>query len=134
MWNGLFFMERVVGNYHVNAYKAKQLAKQTKQNAQSLPPMLQAAGGQAQQPPLSPDSKAVETAMGGAAGAAATHHHGGDAYESADHFTPGTLPFMGMRVSVSKDDLRQVEDKARRSSLPSRLPDAYPASLAKKAQ
>jgi len=70
-WNGLFFMERVVGNYHVCSYKAK-LARTTT-----------AATGQG---PMSPPS----------------------AYETEEHLAVG-LPGMGMRISVSHQELRAIE-------------------------
>ena len=65
-WNGLFFMERVVGNFHVGAYKHLQKGL----------------------PGLTKESQD---------------------YSSDDHFG-GSVPGLGMRVSVSKQDLQQLEN------------------------
>lgn len=78
-WNGLFFMERVVGNYHVCEYKAKLEKKAKKEASESFVPSP-VKGGQ-------------------------------NVYESTEHFS-GSLPFMGMRVSVSKNDLQEIEKEA----------------------
>ena len=105
MWNGLFFMERVVGNYHVCAYKAKQETKKAKGSDElAAPPMSPVAE--------LPGSKADRRASDGFA------------YESKEHFTSG-LPFMGMRVAVSRDDLQQLE-KEYEAKKPTTRGDAYP--------
>ena len=48
-------------------------------------------------------------------------------YESSDHFT-GSIPFVGMRVSVSKDDLKAISGGT--SVGVPRAPDAYPMAEA----
>lgn len=68
VWNGLFFMERVVGNYHVCAYKAR-LAKKSSD-------------------------------------AAATTYD--TTYTTEEHMSAG-VPGMGVRISVSTQDLQKIE-------------------------
>ena len=109
-WNGLFFMERVVGNYHVNAYKAKLQQREMKlshKDAAPAPISLGANGNGGGQ--SSPDSAPPGTP---------------NVYETSDHFS-GSLPFMGMRVSVSKDDLKQLQKEGGGGNY-RRAPDAYP--------
>ena len=120
MWNGLFFMERVVGNYHVCEYKEKlkQQQRAIDPNADPSSPLLTsvpASGGR-----FGASSSGGSGGSGGGGGAEVAAAK--SVYESSDHFTP-SLPFMGMRVSVSREDLRQVK-----SQPPHRLPDAYPTN------
>lgn len=86
-WNGLFFMERVVGNYHVCNYKAQQLAKA-------------AADKKADGAP----AKSTKTATAADAADAFS-------YESEEHFS-SSMPCMGMRVSVSAKDLHEISGGA----------------------
>jgi hypothetical protein len=72
----LYFMERVVGNAHVNNYKAKLERKASREN-------------------------------GGGKG---NGDHLENVYESAEHLA-GSLPGLGMRVSVSKAELTELKDK-----------------------
>jgi len=98
-WNGLYFMERVVGNVHVQQYKEKA-----------------------------------------AKGKSASQHMSD--YETSEHFAgPSLLGLGGMRVSVSMQDLRNLDEayalKRSENSPPAARGDirkeAYPAMLAKKA-
>lgn len=97
-WNGLFFMERVVGNYHVCNYKAKLAASGNRggngpgKMARRWTSEEVVGGGEQQQP-----AKGGSDAAGGEA----------FSYESEEHFT-GSLPMVGMRVSVSAQDLQQI--------------------------
>ena len=83
-WNGLFFMERVVGNFHVNEYKHRSISKRNKQ------------------PPTKNDS-----------------------YETEEHMLPSIAPGMGMRVSVSKQDLIALGNEGIGKD---RKSDAFPVS------
>jgi len=69
-WNGLFFMERVVGNYHVCRYKARAQRRDAKQ--------FQGKSGS------EPSDEEV-------------------------HELPSMMPGLGMRTSISKQDLQQME-------------------------
>ena len=102
----------MVGNYHVCEYKAR-LARR------SAPPAYAA----------SPGGDGVGSAGSFAKPAAglARGDTSNNIYESSDHFT-GALPFMGMRVSVSKDDLKELKRDGARTPEPSHFPEAYPAS------
>ena len=124
-WNGLFFMERVVGNYHVNAYKAKLEAKQQQQQQQQPA----AARLAVDVPATSPGAAARGGGNGGVAASAASPETPGatDPYETSDHFTSG-LPFLGMRVSVSRDDLQHLKREAGGARAAA---EAYPASEGK---
>ena len=120
-WNGLFFMERVVGNYHVNAYKAKmqqrqqQHERELQQPVGMLSPTSSTSGGY---------GHGQEDANG-----AHTMQSPPNVYESTDHFT-SSLPFMGMRVSVSKDDLQELRKDGGGSQRRGR--EAYPTGETKK--
>jgi len=114
MWNGLFFMERVVGNYHVCAYKAKQ---QRQHSAAQCRDELTAS------PARRSPSK------GGFDPTARRHSESAiydAAYESTEHFTASVL---GMRVSVSRNDLDELSKCTDRPPLP--MADAYPTAEAK---
>ena len=101
-WNGLFFMERVVGNYHVNAYKDKVAAREKESHSQI------AKGGAPKALPPSPD-----------------------AYETEEHIAVG-LPGLGMRVNVSKQDLTEINEinaqSAAEHTRAAPRAEAYPAS------
>jgi len=118
MWNGLFFMERVVGNYQVCNYIAKQEAKK-----QRSPPAADANAT----PASAADSAGAKGAAGGS-----LRHRDTAIYESSEHFTPG---MMGMRVSVSTSDLQDIQKADGAATSSPRAPDAYPmaASGSKKA-
>jgi len=81
LWNGLFFMERVVGNYHVCAYKEKQARRNS----------VDKGGGSNGNGTLDGESRPSQ----------------GDVYESEEHFST-SLPGVGMRVSVSTAELMQL--------------------------
>lgn len=79
-WNGLFFMERVVGNYHINDFKHRQAAKAALRQSEL-----------ARLPAVAKE----------------------DSYETEEHMLPSIAPLhnfgMGMRVSVSKQDLLAID-------------------------
>jgi len=102
-WNGLFFMERVVGNYHVCAYKERQANKPDLKHADAS----ERQKGDAPAPPPEAFS-----------------------YESEEHFST-SLPGLGMRVSVSAQELTQIPSQQQHAIKPPparRVADAYPAS------
>ena len=101
-WNGLFFMERVVGNYHVCEYKAKLEAKAKKDACLSAshPPS----------PLKSPSANGQDT---------------GSVYESKEHFTGG-LPFVGMKISISKNDLQDISKDGAAANANGARHEAFP--------
>ena len=76
-------MERVVGNAHVNNYKAKLERKARHEKGSTNQPSSPNGNGRTDQ---------VESV-----------------YESAEHLA-GSLPGLGMRVSVSKAELTELSD------------------------
>jgi len=105
-WNGLFFMERVVGNYHVCAYKERQASKTPPEHAEPV-----RKGADAAAPP--PDAFS---------------------YESEEHFST-SLPGLGMRISVSAQELTQISSQQQHAIKQQpfrRMADAYPAGQAPK--
>ena len=78
-------MERVVGNAHVNNYKAKLERKASRDSG--------GPRGQPSSPSGNGRGDQVESV-----------------YESAEHLA-GSLPGLGMRVSVSKAELTELKDK-----------------------
>ena len=87
VWNGLYFMERVVGNAHVNNYKAKlerQAAKEGKAEGRGRNGNFKGGNGNG------------------------NGDHVESVYESAEHLA-GSLPGLGMRVSVSTQELAELK-------------------------
>lgn len=87
VWNGLYFMERVVGNAHVNNYKAKlerQAAKEGKAEGRGRNGNFKDGNGNG------------------------NGDHVESVYESAEHLA-GSLPGLGMRVSVSTQELAELK-------------------------
>lgn len=95
-WNGLFFMERVVGNYHVCAYKEKQ-EKRELASHQAAESRRNGHGGALRVP---------DGDVG--AGKVAAGPPSPDVYETEEHLGVG-LPGFGMRISVSKQDLTEIQ-------------------------
>ena len=157
-------MERVVGNYHVCAYKDK-MARQALMNQKGEGEEGGVIGGGS--------GSAARQGSGGSNGGGgscspiresgnspgatlSTHRRtwsfpgngsgsGSEAsgaysnpYETTEHFTHGVLPILGMRVSVSRDDLQQLRKEASYGSAGGdgggggggrgRMADAYPTS------
>lgn len=98
-WNGLFFMERVVGNFHVCDYKAKKEAVPASSSRAAASNGNGNGHGKQHAAPPSRDGNG----NGNSAGAPF-------AYDSEDHFG-SSLPGVGMRVSVSHQELQEVDGK-----------------------
>merc|ERR1719375_1205326 len=96
-------MERVVGNYHVCAYKEKQASK--KESATTEAGASPPAQRRVRAPP--------------------------NAYETEEHLAVG-LPGFGMRISVSKQDLTEINELTNAAGVGSKhvrrasAPEAYP--------
>uniref|UniRef100_A0A7S3RI03 TLC domain-containing protein n=1 Tax=Emiliania huxleyi TaxID=2903 RepID=A0A7S3RI03_EMIHU len=105
-WNGLFFMERVVGNFHVNRYKAKTAA-----DASRLSPASAAAAAGEDQDYETDEHVLPSTVIPNA-------------------LSEGLGLGGGMRVAVSHQDLLQLEAEPAREAYPT----AEAAKEAKKAR
>ena len=143
-WNGLFFMERVVGNYHVCAYKARKASQAARESEGDAAAPRTAAAAAAQKELLPPRAKASPGVVAGRAGGAFERPSAAadddDAYETEEHISIG-LPGLGMRTSVSKQDLTEInslmttEAAAANGSKPAAQrarEEAYPAGVAGK--
>ena len=93
-WNGLFFMERVVGNYHVNAFKARKDREARQGHNLPAAPVAARRG----------ESLDYET-----------EEH---MLPSIPAGVASGLGLGGMRVSVSKQDLVAIASEAPREAYP----------------